>query len=203
MPNLAGLRQKAHKISVFELSNRFCSNCSAEVLSSAAKLCYSCGQELDVQASADETKPKPASCSALTFDQFRKRKGDERCSRFKPKDSNKKAAKLLNAQDLEVTIQIGIMIWKDDCCLTPKRGCNLLLKIRSSATADVLKDRAVSKQNRFNTSLVKSCDGVGYKLLFPDKKVVESNFTWDDSEFSLRRYKEELGKPYSRIVFYV
>ena len=54
-----------------------------------------------------------------------------------------------------------------------------------------------------NSGLVKSCDGVGYKLLFPDKKVVESNFAWDNSEFSLRRYKEELGKPYSRIVFYV
>ena len=180
----------------------FYSTCSAEVLSSDAKFCYSCGGELDFQASA-EPKPKPASRSALTFDEFRKRKADERCSRFKPKDSNKKAAKPSKAQDPEVTIQIGVMIWKDDCCLTPKRGCNLPLKIPSNATADVLMDRAVSRQNRFNSGLVKSCDGIGYKLLFPDKKVVESNFIWDNSEFSLRRYKEELGKPYSRIVFYV
>jgi len=95
------------------------------------------------------------------------------------------------------------MIWKDDCGLTSKRGCNLPLKIHSSATADVLKARAVSKQNRFNSGLVKSCDAIGYKLLYPDKTEVESNFPWDNSEFSLRRYKEELGKPYSRIVFCV
>ena len=59
--------KSARERDVLGLSNMFCSNCSAEVLSSAAKFCYSCGRELDVQASA-EPKPKPASRSALTFD---------------------------------------------------------------------------------------------------------------------------------------
>ena len=54
MPNMAGVRRKARERSVFELSNMFSSNCSAEVLSSAAKFCYSCGRKLDIQASADE-----------------------------------------------------------------------------------------------------------------------------------------------------
>jgi hypothetical protein len=95
------------------------------------------------------------------------------------------------------------MFWKKVCSLSTKRGSNLPLKIHSSAIADVLKNRAVSKQNRFNSGLVKSSDPVGYKLLYPDKTEVERNFAWQNIEFSLRRYKEELSKPYSRLVFYV
>ena len=65
----------------------------------------------------------------------------------------------------------------------------MLLRVHSSATGDVLKDRAVSKQNSFNSGLVRRCDGVGYKLLFPDKKDVERNFTssfhYEDSKKNL------------------
>ena len=181
----------------------FCSHCSAEVLSTSAKFCHSCGKELGAQSGSNTLKPASRQ-AALSFEDFRKRKGDERCSKFNTKASNSKAAKQPKVEDSEVTIQVGVMVWREDSCsLSAKRGCNLPLKIHTSANADVLKSRAVSKQNRFNSCMVKSSNPIGYKLLYPDKTEVESNFAWQNTEFSLRRYKEELGKPYSRINFYV
>ena len=64
--------------------------------------------------------------------------------------------------------------------------------------------RRVAKQNRFNSSLIKSDNALGYKLLHPDKSEVLRDFTWQkDLECTLRKCKEELGKPYSRISFYL
>ena len=179
----------------------FCSHCSAEVVSSGAKFCYSCGRELtrDLDVQSDCKKPKTAPPATLSFEDLRK--GHNRCSKVKPKANNSKATKQPKIDDLEVTIQIGVMFWKEDSSLSTKRGCNLPLKIHSSATAYILKAKAVSKQNRFNSGLVKSSDPIGYKLLYPDKTEMNRNFAWN-IDFSLRKYKE-LGKPYSRIVFYV
>ena len=60
------------------------------------------------------------------------------------------------------------------------------------------------KQNHFNSSLIKSNKALGYKFLYPDKSEVLRDFTWqNDLEFILGKYKEELGKPYSRISFYL
>lgn len=95
------------------------------------------------------------------------------------------------------------MIWKDGELAT-RRGSSLPLKVPSNATSKVLKVKAVAKQNRFNSSLIKSDKALGYKLLYPDKSGVLSDFTWQkDLEFTLEKYKEELGKPYSRISFYL
>ena len=78
------------------------------------------------------------------------------------------------------------------------------MKVLSNATSEVLKAKAVAKQNRFNSSLIKSDKALGYKLLYPDKSEVLRDFTWQKNlEFTLGKYKEELGKPYSRIYFYL
>ena len=95
------------------------------------------------------------------------------------------------------------MIWKDGELAT-RRGSSLPLKKPSNATSEVLKAKAVAKQNRFNSSLIKSDKALGYKLLYPDKSEVLREFTWQkDLEFTLEKYIEELGKPYSRISFYI
>ena len=134
----------------------FCTYCAAEVLSSAANFCHSCGKELNKKAEASE-----------------------------------------------VTIQIGVMIWKDGELAT-RRGSSLPLKVPSNATPKVLKAKAVAKQNHFISSLVKSDKALGYKLLYPDKSEVLRDFTWQkDLEFTPGKYKEELRKPYSRIRLYL
>ena len=95
------------------------------------------------------------------------------------------------------------MIWKDGELAT-RRGSSLPLKKPSNATSEVLKAKAVAKQNRFNSSLIKSDKALGYKLLYPDKSEVLREFTWQkDLEFTLEKYIEELGKPFSRMFLYL
>ena len=95
------------------------------------------------------------------------------------------------------------MIWKDGELAT-RRGSSLPLKKPSNATSEVLKAKAVAKQNRFNSSVIESNKALGYKLVYPDKSEVLREFTWQkDLELTLEKYIEELGKPFSRISFYI
>ena len=61
----------------------------------------------------------------------------------------------------EVTIQIWVMIWKGREPAT-RRGSSLPLKVPSNATFEALKVKAVAKQNRFNSSLIKDDKALGY-----------------------------------------
>ena len=173
----------------------FSTHCAAEVLSSAAKLCYSCGKELNEKA--DEPKSRK-----LSYEDFRKRKAEERGWKFSKK-ARGNAPSFKNTEASEVIIHIGVMIWKDGELAT-RRGSSLSLKVPSNATSEVLKAKAVAKQNRFKSSLIKGDKALGHKLLYPDKSEVLRDFTWQkDLEFTLGKYKEELGKAYSRISFYL
>ena len=53
----------------------FCTHCAAEVLSSAAKFCYSCGKELNEKADEPQSRK-------LSYEDFRKRKAEEHGSKF-------------------------------------------------------------------------------------------------------------------------
>ena len=146
----------------------FCSHCAAEVLSSTANFCYSCGKELNEKA--DEPKSRK-----LSYEDFRKRKAEERGSKFCEKAKGN-APSSKNTEASEVIIQTGKMIWKDGEPAT-RRGSSLRLKVLSNATSEVLKAKAVAKQNRFNfLSLIKSDKALGYKLLYPDKSEVLRDF---------------------------
>ena len=124
--------------------------------------------------------------------------GSKFCKKVKGNALNSK-----NTKASEVTIQIGVMIWKDRKLAT-RRGSSFPLKVSSNAISEVLKDKAEAKRNRFNSSLIKSDKALGYKLLYPDSSEVLRDFTWQkDPEFTLGKYKEELRKPYSRISFYL
>ena len=107
----------------------FCTHCADEVLSSTANFCYS-------------------------YEDFRKRKAEERGSKFCEKAKGN-APSSKNTEASEVIIQTGEMIWKDGEPAT-RRGSSLPLKVLSNATSQVLKAKAVAKQNRFNSSLIKS-----------------------------------------------
>ena len=164
----------------------FCTHCTAEVLSSTTNFCYSYGKELNEKA--DEPKSQK-----LPYEDVRKQKAEEHGSKFcKKAKGNAPSSK--NTEASEVIIQIGVMIWKDGELAT-RRGSSLPLKVPSNASSEVLKAKAVAKQNHFNSSLIKSDKALGYKLLYPDKSEVLGDLTWQkDLEFTLRKYKE-LGKP--------
>ena len=145
----------------------FCTHCAGEVLSSTANFCYSCGKELNEKA--DEPKSRK-----LCYEDLRKRKAEERASKFCEKAKGN-APSSKNTEASEVIIQTGEMIWKDGEPAT-RRGSSLPLKVLSNATSEVLKAKAVAKQNRFNSSLIKSDKALGYKLLYPDKSEVLRDF---------------------------
>ena len=96
----------------------------------------------------------------LSYEDFRKQKGMERglkcCKKAKGNASSSK-----NTEVSEVTMQIWVMIWKDREPAT-RRGSSLPLKVPSNATFEALKVKAVAKQNRFNSSLIKDDKALGY-----------------------------------------
>ena len=125
----------------------FCAHCATEVLSSAANFCYSCGKELNEKA--DEPKSRK-----LSYEDFRRRKAEERGSKF-CKRAKGNASSSKNTEASEVIIQIGVMIWKYGELAT-RRGSSLPLKVPFNVTSEVLKAKAVAKQNRLNSNLIKS-----------------------------------------------
>ena len=108
----------------------FCTHCAAGVLSSAANCCYSSGKELNEKA--DEPKSRK-----LSYEDFRKRKAEERGSKFW-KMAKGNAPSSENTAASEVVMQIGVMIWKDGELAT-RSGSSLPLKVPSNATSEVLK----------------------------------------------------------------
>lgn len=193
----------------------FCINCSAEVLSSAANYCYSCGKMLTGdgrqtnnnhenkkesvgQPNDKQSKKSTPRARALSYEDFRKRKAEDRSSKFKSKTGKQPKV------EREEKINIGIMVWNtDSCVLSTKRGSILPLLVDPDIDAETLKKKAVEKQHRFHSGIVKSDNPFGYRLLFPDKQLVEDKLPWQNTQFTLRSYKDELGKPYSRITLYL
>ena len=69
-------------------------------------------------------------------------------------------------------------------------------------TSEDLLDKAVEKHSRFHKDVVESNNKALYQLLYADKSIV-SSLPGSDEPFTLKRYKEEIDKPYSRITFYL
>ena len=167
----------------------FCSNCGSESAPDSL-FCHICGNGL---------KEKPL----LSFDDFKSRKEEERRDRFIPKKQKTKRQKVGSGNDREpvglVTIQVGMMSFRDDG-LKMIRGSALPLKVLQTTTAEDLLHQAVTKHRKFNREVFGGPRS--FALLYPDRSEVV-NIPGSNNAFVLRQYKEELGKPYSRITFYI
>ena len=71
----------------------------------------------------------------------------------------------------------------------------------NSISSDELLTKAVEKHSRFNQNLVNNIPA-NYRLLYPDHKLVRS-IPGSEIPFTLKKYKEEIDKPYSRITFFL
>lgn len=60
--------------------------------------------------------------------------------------------------------------------------------------------KAVEKHSRFNRSISDSADE--YYMVYPDMTRIVK-IPGSEEDFTLHRYKEELGKPYERITLYL
>ena len=91
------------------------------------------------------------------------------------------------------------MVMKDGKFST-KRGATLPLSVLPDIDSEQLRTKAVEKHARFNNNLINSA--TMYSLLYPGCKQV-LNLPGSSEPFSLKKYKQELDKPYSRITFYL
>ena len=103
--------------------------------------------------------------------------------------------------DCQTKINIGVMIMKDGR-LSIKRGYAHPISVTPNITSEDLLEKAVEKHSRFHKDVVQSNKKAFYHLLYTDKNKV-STLPGSDEPFTLKRYKEEIDKPYSRITFYL
>ena len=110
---------------------------------------------------------------------------------------------MLNQADVnsEVKINIGVMTLKDGV-LNMKRGITLPLTVPQCIGTDDLLGKAVDKHNRFNNDVITSSNKAFYHLLYGDKNRVLT-LPGSEEPFTLKRYKDEIDKPYSRITLYL
>ena len=82
-----------------------------------------------------------------------------------------------------------------------KRSSLLPVDVRKSDTASLVKNAAVNKQLAHNKKL-RDLDQIEWLLLYPDMDTVV-NIPGSSERFSVEKYKDELGRPYSRVNLYI
>lgn len=139
-----------------------------------------------------------STCHVKSFNMFKKLKGQQW------KSIVSKKAGSASDKEIEVQINIGLMVWSDkNVCIKPKRGKRLALRVSNKATYKVILQKVVEKWRAFNSDLYD--ENEDYILLLENGE--EAQFLPGSSAskefFSLKRYKEETGKDYNKIVLYL
>jgi hypothetical protein len=184
----------------------FCSGCGISCIPNA-KFCHQCGKEItDHQDTSGTSSGSGTSAEnanrgkgLTSFQSFRARKEGERSKFFKTCGTKAKKSKLEDKQPEEVKINIGVMILKDGK-LSIKRGATLPLTVAPSIGSKELLTKAVEKHTRFNQNLVDRA--IIYRLLYADYEEV-TTIPGTEDPFTLKKYKEEIDKPYTRITFFL
>lgn len=139
------------------------------------------------------------SCTPVSFKEYRKRKEQERSSRFRPKAKRAKHNETKDRTPSEVNINVGLRRFREDD-LKFVRGSTLPLIVAPTIGAKELLEKASEKIVKFNSEV--SGEPFGFTLLYPDRTRV-CNLPGSSEPFTLERYKKEIGKQYSRLTFHV
>ena len=138
----------------------------------------------------------------MTYEEFRKRKESSRVTTLPSTSSKPKKSKSRKANSTEkVKIQVGIKEFSElDSTLKVLKGRALPIAVDPCINANGLLQEALTKHSKhfrsFNGNINK------YVLLYPDNTVV--NLLPGSSQFfSLKDYKEDLGKPYSKMALHL
>ena len=176
----------------------FCCQCGSRSPESA-NFCPNCG--LSFKSAFDVVLSRPSTSSGqetVSFDEFRARKERERSSRFEPKSKKAKIAKS-KSKETEVRINVGFMKVDKTGNFKKCRGKTLPIKVLPSADKKSILIKAVKKHANHDKTIH---EGLEYVLLYPDgNEVVKLPGT--DDEFSLKEYREDLGRTYNRVTLFI
>ena len=130
--------------------------------------------------------------------EFRFLKGKQ----WKSRVSKEKHIDEKKADDSPTAINIGLMEYciKTET-LRPKRGKRMMLRVSKDAPPKELLESAIEKFKAFNANLF--IEGEEYLLLLEDCQEAVFMPGSQKEFFSLRRYQEEIGKEFRRIVLYL
>ena len=142
------------------------------------------------------TSPSGGSFASLSsLSTFMKVKETERRSHFEPK--LKKSRLSINVKD-DVLINIGLMEYERE---EPKRvfGKTFLVKVGKTMNYDEVRQAALKKWEDYDRKFSRDR---GYVLVYPDGKLANT-IPGSSETFTMCKYKEDLGKAYSRITLYL
>ena len=135
------------------------------------------------------------------YPSYMKTKEGERRSYFEPKAKRKKAQK--SAKNTEVLINTGLMEYDHGHLESenPRRvyGKTFPVKVSPNMNYDEVLERALAKWEAYDRSFSRDR---GYVLVYPDGKHART-IPGSSDEFIMGKYKQELGKPYSRITLFL
>ncbi|XP_076808720.1 uncharacterized protein LOC143451854 isoform X1 [Clavelina lepadiformis] len=193
----------------------YCTNCGI-VLSSTHLFCGFCGQEkphssIETQNFCDETSSKEnrSNCHDNLMDNKSndthslKRKSDVMSfGQYKAvKGSQWKERVTKKSKPNEVGVQIGMLErGGKDFELKPIRNQTILLNIGKTESVDSILEKAVKKYLQFYPK--SHDDGASYYLAFRDGRIIDL-LPGTDEPFTIIKYKENIGKDYSRIFLYL
>ena len=98
-------------------------------------------------------------------------------------------------------INIGI-VELEGGSLKVKRGSHLPVHVKKSDSHVTVKKIAVNKQLAHNKHLIRDDEDSEWTLLYPDMDNVR-NLPGENEMFTVEKYKESLGRPYSRVNLYI
>ena len=126
-----------------------------------------------------------------------KAKEADRQAHFQPK--RKKSRSLSSrCKNESVFINIGLIEYEAG---EPKRvyGKSFPVKVLKDTSYDEVLEKAIEKWEDYDSKF--SCER-GYVLVYPDSRIA-CTIPGSSEEFTVRKYKEGLGKPYSRITMFL
>ncbi|XP_028816062.1 ETS-related transcription factor Elf-2a [Denticeps clupeoides] len=164
----------------------YCQFCGVSLQSPTA-FCSACGKDIKFLSpdKTDTAEGSSVKCAVESFHDFRILKWKRRASR-KKKDGQKK---------ISVKISVALMRLSDGA-LRPVRGTALTLEVNPEFDAEHLHKAAVEKTKELNLQ------GGSYFLLYPDGTRIV-NIPGTETAFTLKHFKEAMGKAYQRITVYV
>ena len=140
----------------------------------------------------------------MTYEEFRKRKESSRLTSLPLSSSKSKRIKSKKSEGKSaenVKIQIGIKEFHESISsLKILKGRSLPVAVKASINAKGLLEAALAKHSKHFRSFSENTNE--YVLLYPDNTVV--NLLPGSSQFfSLKDYKEDLRKPYSKMSLHL